>query len=262
MRDWDARPEDLRDSNRQQARHISTKLRAIDGDLVPTPGWQPTRMAFTPAEVERLAQMEHERWIDERTAMGWQRGAEADSERRISPYLVPWAELPEQAKEWNREAVREIPDLVALEGFEVVRLGPPPWLEAVARAIHDQYRDRRTDEGSTATPWEDLPPELQGSNRDQAAAIPGKLAAVGCLLVPAASANGFDGFTEPEVELLAEREHDRWVRERTANGGPALAGDLVPWAELAEDRRELDRQAVRAIPAALAAADLGVSRSA
>ncbi len=260
LQDWDQLPEDLRSSNRQQARHISTKLRAIDCDLVPTPRWEPARLAFTPGEVERLAEMEHERWIDERTAAGWQRGDTADSERRISPYLVPWADLPEQAREWNRESVREIPDLVALEGFEVVRLTPPPWLETVARAIHDQYRDRREDEGAATAPWEALPAELQGSNRDQAAAIPGKLAMVGCQLVPTASANGFEGFTGPEVELLAEREHERWVRERTVSAGPARPGDLVPWDELAEDRRELDREAVRAIPAVVAAAGLAVRR--
>ncbi len=260
LRDWDDLPEDLRSSNRQQARHITTKLRAINCDLAPTPGWQPTRLTFTPPEVERLAEMEHERWIDERTAAGWRLGDPADSERRISPYLVPWADLPEQAKEWNRESVREIPDLVALEGFEVVRLAPPPWLDTVARAIHDQYRGRREGPGAATPPWDELPAELQGSNRDQAASIPAKLAEVGCQLVPSASANGFDGFTGPEVELLAEREHERWVRERTTGAGPARAGDLVPWDQLAEDRRELDREAVRAIPTVVAAAGLGVSR--
>ncbi len=261
LREWDDLPEDLRSSNRQQARHINTKLRAIDCDLVPTPGWEPARLAFTAPEVDRLAEMEHQRWVDERTAAGWQWGEPADSERRISPYLVPWADLPEQAREWNRETVREIPDLVALEGFEVVRLAPPPWLDTVARAIHDQYRGRREGEGSATGPWEDLPPELQGSNRDQAASIPAQLAVVDCQLVPTASANGFEGFTEREVELLAEREHERWVRERTLSPGPARAGDLVPWDQLAEDRRELDREAVRAIPAVVAAAGLGVSRS-
>ncbi|HYF46856.1 MAG TPA: RyR domain-containing protein, partial [Acidimicrobiales bacterium] len=260
VRDWDALPEDLRDSNRQQARHIRTKLRAIDCDLVPSPGWQPTRVTFTEAEVERLAEMEHQRWVEERTLAGWRRGDPADPadpERRTSPYLVAWADLPEQAKAWNREAVREIPDLVALEGFEVVRLTPPPWLEDVARAIHDEYRGRRE-----APAWQDLAPALQASNRDQAAAIPEKLALVGCRLVPSASANGFDGFTDTEVELLAEREHERWVRERTAGAGPARADDLVPWAQLAEDRRELDREAVRAIPTVVAAAGLGVTRQA
>ncbi len=260
LQDWDALSEDLRASNRQQARHISTKLRAIDCDLVPCPGWEPTRLAFAPEEVERLARMEHERWVDERTAAGWQRGDPADSERRISPYLVPWAELPEQAREWNRESVREIPDLVALEGFEVVRLVPPPWVETVARAIHDQYRGQRDREGRPTVPWDELPTELRGSNRDQAASIPTQLAAVGCRLAPEPSANGFEGFTEAEVELLAEREHERWVRDRTRSAGPARPTDLVPWAELADDRRELDREAVRAIPAVLATAGLGVTR--
>jgi voltage-gated potassium channel Kch len=254
LQGWDELTEDLRNSNRQQARHISTKLRAIACDLVPWAGWEPPRLAFTPEEVERLAAMEHERWVEERTAAGWRLGERREGER-TSPYLVPWADLPEEAREWNREAVREIPDLVALEGFEVVRLEAPPWVDDVARAIHEQYRARHG-----ALPWEELSPALQASNRDQAAAIPEKLAAVGCRVAAAAAANGFDGFTPSEVELLAEREHERWVRERVVGDGASRPSDLVPWAELAEDRRELDREAVRAIPVVLEAAGLGVSR--
>ena len=34
-------------------------------------------------------------------------------ERRRSPYMVPWEELPDRAREWNRSAVRSIPSLLA-----------------------------------------------------------------------------------------------------------------------------------------------------
>jgi TrkA-N domain/RyR domain len=274
LQDWDDLSEDLRSSNRQQARHISTKLRAIACELVPYPGWEPPRMAFDPGEVELLAEMEHQRWVDERTAAGWHLGDPADVERKVSPYLLGWGELPEQVREWNREAVREIPDLVALEGFEVVRLADDsaasrataPWIDDVARAIHRQYLARRGDEAPAAdgpTPsrlaWEELPAALQESNRDQAAAIPAHLAVVGCRIDRSAGNDGFDGFTAREVEVLARREHERWVRERRGSG-VGLATDLVPWEQLAEDRRELDREAVRAIPVVLAAAGLSVER--
>ena len=36
-----------------------------------------------------------------------------DVERRRSPYMVPWEELPDRAREWNRSAVRSIPSLLA-----------------------------------------------------------------------------------------------------------------------------------------------------
>jgi hypothetical protein len=46
-----------------------------------------------------------------------------DNERKTSPYLVPWAELPEDVKEHqNRSAVRAIPELLADAGYEIVRV--------------------------------------------------------------------------------------------------------------------------------------------
>lgn len=38
-----------------------------------------------------------------------------------SPYLVPWEELPDRAKEWNRSAVRSIPGLLASVNLAVVK---------------------------------------------------------------------------------------------------------------------------------------------
>ena len=42
-------------------------------------------------------------------------------ERRRSPYMVPWEELPDRAKEWNRSAVRSIPSLLASVNLAVVK---------------------------------------------------------------------------------------------------------------------------------------------
>ena len=44
-----------------------------------------------------------------------------DVERRRSPYMVPWEELPDRAKEWNRSAVRSIPSLLASVNLAVVK---------------------------------------------------------------------------------------------------------------------------------------------
>ena len=42
-------------------------------------------------------------------------------EHKRSPYLVPWEELPDRAKEWNRSAVRSIPGLLASVNLAVVK---------------------------------------------------------------------------------------------------------------------------------------------
>ena len=45
----------------------------------------------------------------------------ADDTAKRSPYLVPWEELPDRAREWNRSAVRSIPSLLASVNLAVVK---------------------------------------------------------------------------------------------------------------------------------------------
>lgn len=68
--------------------------------------------ALSASEVECLAILEHRRWLKERTDAGWQYDAAKDVAAKRSPYLLPWEELPERAREWNRSAVRSIPRLL------------------------------------------------------------------------------------------------------------------------------------------------------
>jgi len=60
--------------------------------------------------------------VIERRCEGWVFGPERDVHRKVSPYLVPWGELDEKVKEWDRNAVRKIPDLLARAGFELYHL--------------------------------------------------------------------------------------------------------------------------------------------
>jgi hypothetical protein len=57
----------------------------------------------------------------ERLRDGWRRGPEKDVEKKISPYLVGWDELPENVKEWDRNTVRAIPRFLAEVGLEIRR---------------------------------------------------------------------------------------------------------------------------------------------
>ena len=126
MQPWDELREDLRESNRQQADHIAAKLRRINCAMLPVAGREPMPFTFTKEEIEIMAEMEHERWIKERRLAGWVLGPKRGPDRKITPYLVPYAELPrepEDVQEWDREAVRAIPEVLAQAKFEVCRLG-------------------------------------------------------------------------------------------------------------------------------------------
>ncbi|MGH3721799.1 MAG: NAD-binding protein [Pseudonocardiaceae bacterium] len=171
--------------------------------------------------------------------------------------------------------------LATVEGFSLLdRVCRPELLlngprEALAQAIHADYAHRRREQGASPDDpalaiWEALPETLRASNRAQAADLGNKLRAVGCDLVPTTD---WDPpplpFTEAEVEDLAASEHQRWAAERRQDGwrlGPArdpvrkLSPYLVPWEDLAEEVKDLDRDAIRALPTFLARAGFAIVR--
>ena len=68
-----------------------------------------------------MAEIEHIRWTVERLLDGWTLGPARDTEKKISPSLVSWAELPDDVKEWDRQAVRGIPEAMKKIGLTIRR---------------------------------------------------------------------------------------------------------------------------------------------
>jgi hypothetical protein len=118
---WDKLPEEIKESNRAQADHIGQKLRVIGCDISPLSSYDSAPFAFAPDEVEQMARMEHERWTQEKRAQGFTYGPR-DPEKKTNPNLLPWEELPDEAKNFNRDAVRELPVLLEMSGFQIYRL--------------------------------------------------------------------------------------------------------------------------------------------
>jgi ppGpp synthetase/RelA/SpoT-type nucleotidyltranferase len=121
MRPWDELSGELKESSRQQADHIEAKLRDIGCSVRPVTDRKIVLMSFTDEEVERLSEMEHGRWNAERLTRGWRWGDEKDTTRKISPSLVPWSELPENVRDYDRKTVRAIPRYLEAIGLEVRR---------------------------------------------------------------------------------------------------------------------------------------------
>jgi hypothetical protein len=111
---WEQLPEDLKQSNLQQADDIAYKLRRIGCTIAvaDVPGRSPS---LTHDEIEHLAETEHGRWNAERLLGGWRWADRRDSAHRLSPYLVAWSDLPDDVREYDREAVRKIPELLTPE---------------------------------------------------------------------------------------------------------------------------------------------------
>jgi hypothetical protein len=112
-----------------------------------------------------------------------------------------------------------------------------------------------------------LPEKLRESNRAQARQVGETLAVIGCLMVPAFDPALTFAFADEEVQLLARLEHERWVAQQMAQAslhgpGPQVRShpDLVPWAELSDEARAKNVQAVRSIPVILASVGFQVLR--
>lgn len=54
------------------------------------------------ALTERLAENAHDLWAAQRLAQGWSHGPQRDDAKKLHPCLVPYAELPEKEKEFDR----------------------------------------------------------------------------------------------------------------------------------------------------------------
>jgi ppGpp synthetase/RelA/SpoT-type nucleotidyltranferase len=106
-------------SNRMQAEHIIEKLRRIGKTAIQPAGREPIVTALRNQDIESLAEVEHGRWVIERTLDGWKYSLVRDNEKKLRPQLIPWSELDEKEKEKDRSAVRAIPDLLALIGYEI-----------------------------------------------------------------------------------------------------------------------------------------------
>jgi hypothetical protein len=118
---WDKLLEYLKESNRMQADHIAEKLHQIGCTVAKAGGRKISLIKFTDTEIEVMSEMEHARWNVERLLDGWKFGSEKDVIKKISPYLVPWSELTDEVKEWDRETVCKIPEFLAKVGMEVQR---------------------------------------------------------------------------------------------------------------------------------------------
>ena len=146
--------------------------------------------------------------------------------------------------------------------------------EPIAQAIHERWRQEAIAKRETAPSWQELDESRKESSRDQARHIPTQLRKIGCALAPLRAGEAKDfTFTDSEIKLLAIAEHERWNRERIANGW-TLADKknverketpyLLPWEQLNErypDIAELDVVFVAAMPAILASAGLQIIRT-
>lgn len=70
---------------------------------------------------EILAENTHLVWSERRIAEGWRFGAERNDIRKETPCLVPYLELPESEKEYDRNTALETLKLIVKLGYTITK---------------------------------------------------------------------------------------------------------------------------------------------
>lgn len=119
-------PLDLQRSTYAQAEHIPAKVAALGCALAQKEDCDQALVVteLSDEQVEMLARLEHDRFVEERLAAGWTLDANAqasDPQRKTSPFLVPYDDLDYDIQEYDRDAARQMLPLLDQAGLAVVR---------------------------------------------------------------------------------------------------------------------------------------------
>jgi hypothetical protein len=117
---WSELPAHKKKANQHAAAHTDVKLRcsgcvAVDAS---DPGIEIDFPTDT-GNLDVLAQLEHRRWMADKQLSGYSYGAQRDEDRMLHPDLIPWEQLTEADKDKDRDNIRQIPELLKLQGQKI-----------------------------------------------------------------------------------------------------------------------------------------------
>ena len=70
---------------------------------------------------ERISKNVHEVWSKNRMEQGWTYGEQRNDEKRETPCLVPYEELSEEEKDYDRNTSQETLKLILKLGFKITK---------------------------------------------------------------------------------------------------------------------------------------------
>lgn len=136
-------PEEEKAQNRGNVRDIPAKLASAGYVMVPARSNEPP-FNFPGADLEALAEAEHDRWMKAKIGAGYRWGTKTDPAKKLHKDLLPWRKLtaaenaarytplevaalgrkilPEKEKAKDRDLIKGIPRILARAGFTIVAL--------------------------------------------------------------------------------------------------------------------------------------------
>jgi hypothetical protein len=114
-------PENEKEQNRNNVKDIPNKLASVGYALLPArSGEAPSE--FSDDEIEKLAEMEHERWMQQKLDTGWKYAKTTNKAKKLHEDLVSWHDLPHDEQEKDRGLVKGIPKILEKAGYTMVKL--------------------------------------------------------------------------------------------------------------------------------------------
>ncbi len=152
--------------------------------------------------LENLASIHHQIFCQQMEEIGYKYGLVTNDAEKTHSALLPWGDLPEDEKEQNRSAVRDIPLKLGSIGYVMIpaRSNEPAEfpkgeedLERLSKMEHERWMNVKLKAGwvyapetnkpdkqhSALVPWEELPEEEKDKDRDLVRAIPRLLTEIG-----------------------------------------------------------------------------------
>lgn len=123
--DFDNLPDEIKNSNIDNASHIPAKLLSIGYKIRPVKkGFKPYALHLNEDEIETMAIVEHLRWSWEKRLNGWTYGHIRHDIKKTHPGLVRYEKLSESEKDKDRELVKLIPAFLKDIDYEVYPVSP------------------------------------------------------------------------------------------------------------------------------------------
>lgn len=250
----------LKIANIRQAKTIPKKLSMIGCEIAHIQDPREEITEFSTKDVEDLAIYEHNEWWEEREGMGWIYGPVKIAEKRISPYLVSWDELEEDKhndgiKDYDRDAVKNIPTLLNSIGLKVVRSR----FKVLTYKMNELYETNKIDlESDGKERFDELNKNIQFSNYKQTEDLIKILKEKGFELVSVDDiGNPVEAFDEEDICYFAKREHEAWYKLKL-NMDDTSSKNFVPWDMVSDELRNKNKQTFARLPEVCAHPKVGL----
>ena len=139
--EWPELPEDVKDTNRDQAESLIRNIAEYGYRVVPMRSWDEPFLKFDRSDpmIDALAIREHDRYVAMKTAQGYRYGPENDKENHINKTLIPWNDerLSQDEKEKDIQTILELPKRLADVYYRLERVPSP-------RSTADRQQDRES----------------------------------------------------------------------------------------------------------------------